>query len=230
MNLKPARMDDLGEELSAAGYWVFRPAFTGHCGHNKYYLEVDSEHWDRDAREFYALARAKAEELNVPLYLVAYSFSAVIYQSFSRELPFAKKVFFAPAISTRFWFPLAALIANAFPRITYRSMNLNGYYANATSGMRAVQALEHFVGKVKQSRKLNDPTPTLIWVDPRDELVSYKGIKIQSGRKPKWQLQEISNAGSTMRPAYHHLIINQESLGEKEWARVLRGTTEFLAR
>jgi esterase/lipase len=228
LNLKPARMDELGAELAAGGYTVFRPAFTGHCGHNKHYLEVDAEDWERDAHDFHTIAKAKADELGVPLHLVAYSFSAAIYQSFANELPFTKKILFAPAISTRFWYPVATLLANALPRVTYRSMNLRGYYANATSGMRAVQALEHFVGKVRQARRLNDLTPTLVWIDPKDELVSYKGIRVQARRRPMWALKEVSNAGARMKPAYHHLIINEESLGKAEWSRVLAGTFEFL--
>ncbi|MGZ3694802.1 MAG: alpha/beta hydrolase [Bdellovibrionota bacterium] len=228
LNLKPARMDDLAERLSASGYEVFRPAFTGHCGHNKHYLEVDAAHWESDAREFHARTKARAEKLGVPHYLVAYSFSAAVYQAMAEELPFDSRVLFAPAISTRFWYPVATVLANAFPRATYKSMNLDGYYANATSGMKAVQALEHFVAGVRRKRRENDSTPTLVWVDPKDELVSYKGIRIQAGRRPNWKLEKVSNAGARMKPAYHHLIINEQALGKAEWERVLSGTFAFL--
>lgn len=223
-------MDELAEVFRSAGFAVLRPAFTGHCGHNKHYLNVHATDWDRDAREFHALAKAKADELGVPLHLVAYSFSAAIYQALAEELRFTSKIYFAPAIAIRFWFPVAALLAKAIPRATYRSMNLQGYYANATSGMLAVQALEHFVRRVAALRKKDDPTPTLVWIDPKDELVSYKGIRIQAGRRKSWRLEKISNAGARMNPAYHHLIINEDSIGKEEWERVVNGSVEFLGK
>lgn len=230
LNLNPARMDELGAALAAEGFEVFRPAFAGHCGHNKNYLNVSAEEWERDAREFHAAGKKRAEELGVPFHLVAYSFSAAIYQSFAGELDFASRVYLAPALSTKSWYPIAAFVANAFPWITYRSMNLKGYYANATSGARAVQALEYYVAKVRARRRLDDPTPTLVLVDPADELVSYKGLSIIAGRRKHWRLKELSNSESTMRPAYHHLVVTEEALGPKEWKRLVEGIAAFLGK
>jgi esterase/lipase len=221
-------MDELAVEFNGAGYSVFRPAFTGHCGNNRYYLDVEPADWERDAREFHSEAAAKAGRLGVPLFLAAYSFSAAIYQALAEELPFARRIYLAPAISTRFWYPAAILIANAFPRVTYHSMNLGGYYANEVSGMKAVQALEYFVRKVRRKRREGDRTPTLVLVDPKDELVSYKGIRIVAGRRKTWRVGKLSNRGSRMRPAYHHLIVTEESLGAREWRRMIGECVEFL--
>lgn len=226
LNLKPAKLDALAGKLNEAGFSVFRPAFTGHCGHNKHYLNVTATHWERDAREFHAIVTDEAQSKGVPAMLCAYSFSAAIFQSMAKELKFDRRVYLAPALSLRFWFPVASFLANSLPRVTYRSMNVGGYYANATSGMLAVQALEHFVGNI--DTRGNDSTPTQIWVDPKDELVSYKGIRIQARRRPKWRLEPLTNKGSRMRPAYHHLIINEEALGHAEWERLTSGITGFL--
>ncbi len=228
LNLNPERMDNLAGAFVRAGFAVYRPAFSGHCGENEKHLYVKAADWDQDARRFYAEAKRKADSLHVPLVLVAYSFSAVVFQVLSDALPFSQRVYFAPALETHFWYPLVVWFAGFWPSLTYHTMVPEGYYANAVSGQRSVLALNEFFLRWQKGEGKADKAPALLWGDPGDELVHVPHLKSFADAKPGWKFAELSIAGSTLKKKYHHLIIDQASLGKKEWERVLDETLKFL--
>lgn len=230
LNLRPARMNDLARALARDGFEVFRPAFCGHNGDTERFLSVSAEEWAQDARRIHAEAMARALELGVPLHLGAYSFSALVFQVLSPELPFARRIFFAPALRTHFWYPAAMGVARLLPNLRFTSRIFPDYRANSTTGTRALIALHEFMRRWRRGEGAGESSPTLIWIDPRDELVSGRKLRKLAAQKPGWELRELSNRGSRMRVKYHHLIINEEALGTEEWERLVRETREFLGR
>ncbi len=222
-------MDDLGRAFVRAGYAVFRPAFAGHHGENGDFLRVRPEEWEADARRFHALASREAGALGVPVFLCAYSFSALIFQSLAEDLKFQKRVYLAPALKMHFWYPLAIELVKRLPNFTFRSRIFDGYYANARSGTRAVAALHHFLGRWRASRGGED-APTLVWASPKDELVHGKKLRKLAENRPGWEFREVSVAGGTLPKQYHHLVVDEASLGKKEFARLVKETLAFLAR
>jgi hypothetical protein len=228
MNLRPERMDEWARELARDGYEVLRPAFTGHCGDEAAYLEIFAAQWERDARSFYALAADRARERKVPLLLAAYSFTALIYQTLSAELPFARKIYFAPALATHFWYRALIGVASWVPGFTFASRNLTDYRANARSGMKSLMALHDFVLRWQGGAGRRDEGPVLAWLEPEDELVSYSRLQDFASNKANWRLERVTNVNSTLPRTYHHLIISEESLGQAEWGRMVRETLAFL--
>lgn len=228
MNLKPERMDELATFFAEEGYEVLRPAFAGHCNDEEKYLQVTEKDWEQDARRIHALAARRAAQLKKPLLLTAYSFSAAIFQSMSEELPFAQRIYFAPALSTKFWYPLLVWSANLFPNFTYQSKNLPGYYANGTSGMRPFLAMDAFLKKWKRGSGTRDSAPILAWIDENDELLSYDGLITIAADKNNWRIEKLNNKASTHETPFHHLIIDEAALGKEEWSRVKEETKKFL--
>jgi len=55
---------------------------------------VQPLHWEEDVRRMHGIASARAKELGVPLSLVAYSFSALVFQVLAAEFPFGKRILF----------------------------------------------------------------------------------------------------------------------------------------
>lgn len=228
LNLLPSQMSSLSHFFSSVGYDVLQPAFRGHCGSEQEYLSVTSTQWEEDARRIHHSASLRAIELGVPLYLVAYSFSSLLFEALEEELPFKRKIYFAPALAMHLWYPLVIFIANLFPDFTFKSMNLENYAANPRSSFRSVLALDDFYKKWSASKKSNDHASGLIWVDPQDELVSIDGLKDFVGSKRGWKLQEIENQGSVLERKFHHLIINEEAVGKKLWEKILNESLQFL--
>jgi hypothetical protein len=229
MNLKPTRMDELAKVLASDGYEVLRPAFSGHCGKNEKYLSVTAKDWENDARRIYALASIRAKALNKPLYLVAYSFTAVIFQSMSQELPFERKVYLAPALAMKFWYPAVRFFAGLFPDFEFSSLNLPTYAANGRSNARGFLALDHFFQKWERRSEGSDSAAALLFAAPGDELISYKGLEVVASLKSGWTLEQVSSGASTLPKKFHHLIIDSSSLGMVEWERVTGKMLNFLA-
>lgn len=225
LNLKPGKMEEMAQEFSRAGYEIFLPAFYGHCGENNNYLHVTWEHWQADAQSIFATAQEVARKQSKPLYLVAYSFSALIFDSFSEEMSFAKRVYFAPPLATHFWYRPLLFFAQLFPDFSLASRNLPAYRANERSNFRSLLGLHYFVEKA--AGKNAKRSSTLAWVDPKDELVSAKGLADFASENFKLQL--LDNQGSTLPKTFHHLIISKESLGSAEWSRVISESLKFFA-
>jgi Serine aminopeptidase, S33 len=228
LNLLPARMDQMAAAFANAGMEVYRPAFCGHSGDNEKFLNVSAKDWEDDARRIHALAYQRAQEMGLPLCLGAYSFSALVFQVLSAELPFARRLYFAPALAVHPWYPIALMMAKLHPRLTYSSRIFPDYRANSESGARPLLALNDFLGRWWQGEGLQDNAPTQIWLDPRDELVSGKRLRRLASTKPEWKIHEISNQGSRLPVKYHHLVINEDSLGLEEWRRMLAEARDFL--
>jgi hypothetical protein len=223
-NLLPAKLDPLAIDLAKAGFDVLRPAFTGHCGAPELFHKVTAEDWASDAKLFHMSARAHAN--GKPIYLVAYSFSAPIFLSFKGELAFDRYVFFAPALATHYWYPLLVWLARKFPNFTYPSRNLKEYLVHDVSSFQPIVALDEFMKKLDLWSGPDEQS--LIWMDPEDELVSAKGLAELTAIRKNWRLEKISNKGSTLPKTYHHLIIDEASLGAETWNRIVKETISFL--
>ncbi|HEY8278726.1 MAG TPA: alpha/beta hydrolase [Bdellovibrionota bacterium] len=228
LNLHPERMDEMAAKFAKAGFGALRAAFTGHSGDGDRHLQIRAHDWQEDASRIHSLAQGKAKKLGVPLYLVAYSFSALVFQVLSAELPFAKRVYFAPALATRAWYPIGIKLARLIPDLQFRSWIPDGYAANEVSGLRCVLALDDFFHRWKQGEGREDIAPALIWGDPQDELVNMPAVKKLSEEKRNWSFRELSANGCERRRKYHHLVIDSASIGKSEWERVMGETLRFL--
>jgi len=228
LNLKAAALSEIAKHHAANGYEVLLPSFTGHCGPAETLQNVKPEEWESDARRFHAAAKEKAMKKKVPLVLSAYSFSGLVFQSLSRELPFDRRVYLAPALETHFWYPFVVFLVNLWPTNLPRTVIPEGYYAQEYAGTRSVLTMNHFFLKWNEQRKTEDPTPTLIWASLKDELVHGPRLKKLAEGKKGWKFREVSVSGATLKPSYDHLIVDSASLGQAEFSRMLVETGKFL--
>lgn len=226
-NLRPDRMDEMGATLAERGFDVYRPGFRGHCNEGEGAITDDlASIWEKEAKQFYAAAKSRAG--TKPLLLVAYSFGALIYQVLGEELSFARRVYFAPAFATKFWYRPFVWVAGLFPNASYPSVVPKEYRANDSTPLKGALAFDAFLQRWKKGEGKNLESPILIWMDPKDELVSYDGVVTHAADKSNWRLELLSVKDSTLDRAYHHLITDLRALGEKEWERVMSETTNFL--
>ncbi|MBU0768990.1 MAG: hypothetical protein KJ687_07860 [Proteobacteria bacterium] len=77
------------------------------------------------------------------------------------------------------------------------------------------EAIEHFNKNMLQ--KLN--VPTLIFIDTRDEFVSYRRLKriIKNGELHQWRLHPVKKSTTGAKEKMHHLIIDESSIGKDAW-------------
>jgi esterase/lipase len=227
MNLKPESLIPLAEALTEKSFSVFLPAFHGHCASRGDYLKARSSEWLQDAEQFYREAERKSREKKVPLYLVAYSFSALVYQV-REDLPFSKKVLLAPALATKFWYPWLITLAKIFPDFQFPSRNLPQYTANSHSSLRGILALDDLLQKFQSGKGQRDQTPSLIILDTKDELVNADGVLEFVQKNQNRKFLPITNDGNALPKSYHHLIVTPESLSPPEWEKMIQAIADFL--
>ena len=78
---------------------------------------------------------------------------------------------------------------------------------------------------------INQPnTPTLIMIDPKDELVSEKGLRamIEKNQLSEWKIFKIQKQDPQLKSNYHHLIIDEASVGVDEWTIIKNNIREHL--
>jgi len=79
-------------------------------------------------------------------------------------------------------------------------------------------AIEHFKRNV--SLKLN--VPTIIFIDKRDEFVSYRRLKrmVETNKLDRWKIHFLQKGKIGVQESLHHLIIDERSLGKEGWDEV----------
>jgi hypothetical protein len=119
-----------------------------------------------------------------------------------------------------------------FPRLALPSLSPAEYAANNATPLAAYNALFDSLAALRARRSRQRATPALIFIDPRDELVSYRGLRAMS-RRPEgrlWKLVTIRRSLRKDRRDYHHLVIDPASVGAERWGEIVRHIREFLAR
>lgn len=229
MNLKSEKLIPLAQFLVEQNFSVFLPAFQGHCPSRGSYFTATAEDWLQDAENFYREAQQKAWKKNVPLYLVAYSFSALLFE-LRPELKFQKRILFAPAFATHFWYPAVRLIANWFPHWRFRTRNLPDYAANSESSLHSIKVIGDLLERLEShvaDAQIGD-TATLILADPEDELVNVPRVRELSELRPLWRFEPVTNRGNGLPKSFHHLIVTPDSVATEEWLRMKKIIERFL--
>ena len=72
--------------------------------------------------------------------------------------------------------------------------------------------------------------PTLVLIDPKDELISYKKLHrlISRFRLQNWQLMVLKHKGKDRFSKYHHQIIDEQTMGKENWEMATGKMAEFL--
>lgn len=229
LNLRPDRMDEIAKAYSKEGYLVYRPAFTGHCGDPQKYFQVQYEQWDSDAKRIYFTAYRRAQSLHVPLHLLAYSFSGLIFQSKAEEYNFKNRIYIAPALATKFWYPFTVWFAKLFPGMHIKTVNLPTYAANEDSGLRSLLAMDVFYQRWQNGAGRKKQISAQVWMNKGDELLSFSDTE-KLAKQEGWDFHEVKNDKATLPHPANHLIINEESMGQEQWQRFLSSSLQFLSK
>lgn len=236
LNSKPEKMRELETVLRDLGLDIVRITFAGHAGHQEAFKRVTAEQWRRDFREAYRAARLEADARRHPLFFLGYSLGSAVgldLISNEPEIRFDRMILLAPAWAVR---PRSHLIQGLrvlgggflVPSLGPRSYRANG---NGTS-VAAYEALFECIRHIKAATLRDLRIPTLAIFDPKDELVSGPRLErlIASEKLESWQLLKISTKGASVRPSYHHLIIDSASMSAGTWHLVQARVREHVLR
>ena len=70
---------------------------------------------------------------------------------------------------------------------------------------------------------------TLVFIDPKDEVVSYLGLKyLRMQFQLPWKIEKVTNQFSTEGHKAHHYIVEKKYLGDDQWLRMATKIAQFL--
>ena len=234
LNLRPDKMESIIALLTHSCIDVLNLSLRGHGKNYAQKANVDGSKarmetfktvsyqlWIKEAHRAYSLAGNRSREKQVPLFLIGFSMGGLMGATLFASYPdiyFNRMVLLAPALNIYKIYYLAKLLS-PFPRLVIPSFLIKSYCSNkgtSVAGYNALfEAIEHFNKNMAQ--KLN--VPTLIFIDTRDELVSYRRLQriIKNGGLHQWRLHPVKKSTTGAKEKMHHLIIDESSIGKDAW-------------
>jgi len=245
LNLNPVRMAAVITALNEAGIDALRLSLKGH-GDNftpregmdatearlETFKGVSYLLWVQETLSGYEQARQTARQNQAPLFLVGFSYGGLIGLDLlaSREdVQFQRAVLLAPALHLRSW-DHAIRLFSSFPRMVIPALAPADYLANPGTPMAGYNALfetlDHFESHI--GPRLN--IPTLVIMDPGDELVSFGGLKrLAAGHHlAQWRYYPVRNHRPLLKGMLRHIVIDEPSAGQEVWAEIKSALTAHL--
>ncbi len=247
LNLDPERMRPLIALLNAAGIAAFLLELHGHGGNFPARSGADDRRdrlaafqscryalWAEEAIAGFREVRRVAAAASGEAVFVGFSYGALLGCDLlvSRpEVAFARMVLLAPALRLRPW-DRAVRMLSPFPGLVLPTFAPEGYAANPGTPVAAYNALfatlKHFDAHL--GPRLN--IPTLVFVDPGDELISFEGLQglVSERRLDRWRIHPLRVSRPVLTGAYRHLIVDEETAGRRAWAELQDALFAFLGR
>ncbi|MGK5086166.1 alpha/beta fold hydrolase [Bdellovibrionota bacterium FG-2] len=231
LNLRPERMDPLCKILHTEDFDVLRVALKGHQGSLVEMQSVTLEEWTIELEHQARDAQIRARHLGVPFFFLGFSLGGLLGCLLKiRGIDFDRQILMAPGIAPR---PLARAIRllEAFGgEFLIPSFSPEGYGVHDATSLAAYRATLRAVEILAASEKSVLNLPTLLIIDPKDTLVNFRHLTefIQNNKLIQWKTLKTSTLHSQIRGTYHHLIIDEASLGTEEWVRVASEIRSFL--
>lgn len=232
LNQRPSSMDFLAEFLRLEGYHTLRLALAGHDTPQA--ETFPSSTWVQQIASSFHETRARYPTL--PVLYLGYSMSGLaavraldIDPSFSPK----RMILIAPALSLRTIVESASIL-RWFPATTFAVKNLaprayRRYERTPLFWYRNVAEMYQQTATLENGQRAG-ATPTLIFANPRDELVSLKGLRSwvsDNQLTDRWKLSIIrpETADPTLA---EHLLIDQRALGIESWRTMEKEIRDFI--
>lgn len=243
LNYDPTRMQPVADCLAAIGYDCLTLSLHGH-GENYVplpgveadvarlcsFARVTFDLWRDEAHTAYVMARARADQFNVPLLLTGYSLGGLMLCALLATRPDVQAdrlLLFAPSLAV---VPgdLLFRLAERLPRGVLPSVSPREYRANRGTPGAAYAALYTGIHALSECEMDRLNVPALVFIDPQDELVSYKGVAAIAEGLSNWRLYRVQKSDGKNGRTYHHLVIGGTAVGESAWDAITQQMSAFL--
>jgi esterase/lipase len=229
LNVRPEAMKEIVALLLSMRAQVFLLRLSGHGSTSTNLQEIGQDVWKDEFFDTVSEAQTSARNYDIPLHFVGYSLGCLVCEyamASSASALFDKKIFLAPATHLRRRSRLLSFFSFLPDNFTIPSLTPKDIRARQRLPLkfyRNMFEMERYI----HSSDFHDATPTLIVIDPEDELISVGAIR-RSSQNFSHQTIEILNYASPGTSTFHHLIINEHSCGAKNWKRMTTKIQTFL--
>jgi len=247
LNLKPEKMAALIRHLNAVEVSCYNVTLGGHdckgsgpaaeTARLRSFKRVSHQTWKKEIHT----ALVDADLVNgkssagIPLVYLGFSLGGLLGVDLlvsDPSIAFDKMVLLSPALVIR---PInyAIQLLRFAPGLVIPSLSLPSYRCNAGTPVAAYNALfegvRHFHHHLKTDR-LN--IPTLVFIDPKDEFVSFIGLKkfIAKAGLDQWSLHPVVKTNPDLQANMRHLIIDPDSVGQAAWSQMMAAMVDHIFR
>jgi esterase/lipase len=235
LNLKPQKMEAIEEHLHSLGGETLRVALLGHRGSLDEQKQVTWNQWLEQFHDHYCLAKKRAQQLKIPMINISFSLGALVslgHIGQQNYWPYQKLVMIAPAAWIHWYGQIPSWFSFLGGHLGLPSKNLESYRAEKTTSLAAYEAMAQGRSEVAGLSSELLKHDTLIVMDKDDELVSLRNIEEFIEEKKiaeKWQIHQVKNHNHQLKKSYHHLIIDQQSMGPDTWKSFTELVSSFLS-
>ena len=223
LNLRPSKMDPLATHFQSSGYDVLRAALAGHRGSLTEQKKVSSKQWLEQMQQHACLVEQRSEELGkAPKFLSAFSLGSLVAMAWmaQKQQPFFKaQLLLAPANFAHWYGSITKTLFFLKDSFSLPSKNIKQYRSQDSTSLAAYRSMEELRDVVYAADKSVHNIPTLVFLDPKDELVSLKKLELFKKKftLDQWKIETITDSEPTLKKSFHHLIIDEPSLGSHHW-------------
>jgi alpha-beta hydrolase superfamily lysophospholipase len=237
LNLRPDKMESIIAVLNETGYDALNLSLNGH-GTNylpcpagdtdqarlEAFKSVTSTLWKAEALAAYSQIQSRAARKKQTTILVGFSMGALLGLDLFASQPdvhFEKLILFAPALKLHSRNHLIRLLA-AFPRLVIPSRNCPDYLANRGTPMAAYNTFFEILAHFPKQLSAKVDVPALVFIDPRDEIVSHSGLQelVDQKKWDRWQIQPVRKGAVKDPKILRHLVIDEASTGANTWQHI----------
>jgi esterase/lipase len=237
LNQKPLRMNEFSRAMASHGILAVRGVLTGHGGEPERMKTVTREQWLADTHRAYCLAETIAQKHRVPLVGIGFSLGALLITDLATSpeysrIEFERVFYLAPAI-TPSWFGRLVRVFRPFPSLPIPSGNRSDNRSSFLTPVQAYSALFESSDEVQKSGFEKTRFPGLVYIDPKDELVSVGDLQSLIQKKPTvapWRIELVTRGEDAPLKDHHHSIFESRFLGKKAWDRLVSAAVDFLLK
>jgi len=238
LNLRPGSMASIIKQLTDSGIDVLNVSLRGH-GQNdsrdnnieapdarlKAFKKVSYQLWHNEVYNAYRKARNRSLQKGVSLFFVGFSLGALMgvdLLASSPEVEIDRMVLFAPAIQLHAIYQISKALS-PFPGLSLPSFSLKSYRANDWTPVAAYNALFDSIEHLDENLSPKINVPTLIFIDKKDEFVSFNKLKDLMEREnlDRWRFHIVEKEAKGEPGDIHHLIIDETSAGKDVWKKMM---------
>ena len=145
------------------------------------------------------------------------------------EVEFNRMVLFAPGLKIHSRYQIVRVLA-PFPGLTVPSFSIKSYRANDGTPIAAYNALLDSLKHLDNNLSPKINVPTLIFIDKKDEFVSFDELKqlVENENLDQWKFQVVKKEAGGELGKIHHLIIDEASTGQDVWREIRDVMVEHL--
>jgi esterase/lipase len=237
LNLRPEKMESIIAILTDTGVDALNLSLRGH-GQNysrqdgsndakarlNALKSVSYELWRDEIVAAYHIAKLKSTHNSVPLFFVGFSCGALmgvdLLASMS-DVEFDRMVLFAPGLKIHSRYQIVRVLA-PFPGLTVPNFSIKSYRANDGTPIAAYNALLDSMEHLDNNLNLKINVPALIFIDKRDEFVSFAELKklVENENLDQWKFHVVKKKAGGEPGKIHHLIIDEASTGHAAWREI----------